>query len=175
MRTARRYHSISFASCPSRRPRSACERARWRSRLAASAERMAVTPRTNIAAANIAPTASRRGWRRANLRARPSTPRRRPRIGSPTVPGELPAALQPLATQMKSSPRATAAISGYHSATGDAAANHELAKSRAANVRDALVAAGVPAQRLVIEQPLVEQANVVGEDPKARRVEVTVK
>jgi outer membrane protein OmpA-like peptidoglycan-associated protein len=96
-------------------------------------------------------------------------------VGSPAVPGELPAALQPLATQMKSSPRATATISGYHSASGDAAANHELAKSRATNVRDALVAAGVPAQRLVLDKPLVEQANILGEDPKARRVEVTVK
>jgi photosynthetic reaction center cytochrome c subunit len=96
-------------------------------------------------------------------------------VGSPAVPGELPAALQPLATQMKSSPRATATISGYHSATGDAAVNHELAKTRATNVRDALVAAGVPAQRLVLEKPYVEQANILGEDPKARRVEVTVK
>lgn len=96
-------------------------------------------------------------------------------VGSPAVPGDLPAALQPLAAELKSNARASASISGYHSATGDATANHELARTRATNVRDALVAAGVPAQKLVLEKPLAEQANVAGEDPKARRVEVAVR
>jgi photosynthetic reaction center cytochrome c subunit len=76
---------------------------------------------------------------------------------------------------LKSNPRANATISGFHSATGDAAANHELAKTRAMNVQAILVAQGIPATRIILVKPVVEQANVAGEDPKARRVEVAVK
>ena len=43
------------------------------------------------------------------------------------------------------------AISGFHDASGDAAANEELAKQRAFAVRDLLVAAGAPADRIECE------------------------
>lgn len=65
-------------------------------------------------------------------------------------------------------------ISGYHSATGTLEQNQELAKQRAFAVRDALVAAGVPPARVELLRPQRTQANVAGEDPQARRVEVRV-
>jgi outer membrane protein OmpA-like peptidoglycan-associated protein len=76
---------------------------------------------------------------------------------------------------MSSQPRLKATVSGYHSASGELAANQELAKQRAMSVRDALVAAGVQADRVVLEKPLSAEANLAGEDPAARRVSVTLK
>jgi K(+)-stimulated pyrophosphate-energized sodium pump len=64
----------------------------------------------------------------------------------------------------------TAVISGYHDATGDPAANEELAKQRAFKVRDALKAAGVPDDKVVLKKP--EQLTGSGPDAEARRVEV---
>ncbi|MBN8510074.1 MAG: sodium-translocating pyrophosphatase [Burkholderiales bacterium] len=64
----------------------------------------------------------------------------------------------------------TAVISGYHDATGDPAANEELAKQRAFKVRDALKAIGVPDDKVVLKKP--EQLTGSGPDAEARRVEV---
>jgi outer membrane protein OmpA-like peptidoglycan-associated protein len=64
-------------------------------------------------------------------------------------------------------------ISGYHDATGSAALNAELAKKRAFAVRDALVAQGVPADRITLEKPAETTGGVSGAE--ARRVEVVVK
>jgi photosynthetic reaction center cytochrome c subunit len=55
------------------------------------------------------------------------------------------------------------------------ASNQELAKQRAFTVRDSLLAAGIASDRVVLEKPLSAEANLAGEDPAARRVEVTVK
>jgi K(+)-stimulated pyrophosphate-energized sodium pump len=66
-------------------------------------------------------------------------------------------------------------VSGYHDATGDVAANEALAKKRAESVRDALKADGIDEARIVLEKPIVVQGNVAGDDPEARRVEVTLK
>jgi photosynthetic reaction center cytochrome c subunit len=95
-------------------------------------------------------------------------------VGSPDVHAELPAALSPIVAALKANARAQATISGYHSATGDAAMNHELAKTRAMRVQAILVAQGIPEARIILVKPVVEQANVAGEDPKARRVEVSL-
>ncbi|WP_079415928.1 OmpA family protein [Thiomonas intermedia] len=67
----------------------------------------------------------------------------------------------------------TAVISGYHDATGSAALNAELAKKRALAVRDALVAQGVPADRITLEKPAETTGGASAAE--ARRVEVTVK
>ncbi len=96
-------------------------------------------------------------------------------VASAALHNEAPAVIAMVADKLKANPRAKATVSGYHSATGDPAANHELAKNRAMSVQAALVAAGVPADRVVLEKPLAEQANIVGESPEARRVEITVK
>jgi outer membrane protein OmpA-like peptidoglycan-associated protein len=63
-------------------------------------------------------------------------------------------------------------VSGFHDATGDAAVNAELAKQRAQAVRDALVAAGAPEDRIELRKPELTQGD--GNSAEARRVEVTL-
>ncbi|MBQ6656335.1 MAG: OmpA family protein [Ottowia sp.] len=65
------------------------------------------------------------------------------------------------------------AISGFNDPTGNAAANAELAKQRAENVRDALAAAGIAAERLSLEKPQDATDDDVSL-AEARRVEVKV-
>jgi hypothetical protein len=94
-------------------------------------------------------------------------------VSSAVLQGEQSKGLAQLVATMTTTPRVQAIISGYHSASGELAANQELAKQRAFTVRDALLAAGVPAARVVLSKPLQAEANLQGEDPAARRVEVT--
>lgn len=85
-----------------------------------------------------------------------------------------PTTLSIIAAKLKANPKAKATISGYHSATGDMAHNQELAKNRATAVQGALKQSGIEEVRVILVKPIVVQGNVVGEDPSARRVEVTV-
>ncbi len=68
---------------------------------------------------------------------------------------------------------ASVAISGYNDTTGDAAANAALARERAEAVRDALVAAGIPAGRITLDKPrqATESKDTLAE---SRRVDVRV-
>lgn len=65
-----------------------------------------------------------------------------------------------------------AIVSGFHDATGDAAQNAELAKSRALAVRDALKALGVAEDRIELKKP--EETQASGSNAEARRVEVAL-
>lgn len=66
------------------------------------------------------------------------------------------------------------AVSGYNDASGNAAANVEISKSRAKAVRDALVAAGVAETSVALVKP--EQTTDTSVDGNAaRRVEVVVR
>ncbi|MFN3376591.1 MAG: OmpA family protein [Burkholderiaceae bacterium] len=65
-----------------------------------------------------------------------------------------------------------AVISGFHDATGDAAANAELAKQRAMAVRDALLALGVAEDKIELKTPAQTQGT--GHAAQARRVEVAL-
>jgi len=65
-----------------------------------------------------------------------------------------------------------AVISGYHDASGDPAANAELAKQRAMKVRDTLVSLSVPEDKVELKKP--EQLVGSGSDAEARRVEVVL-
>jgi photosynthetic reaction center cytochrome c subunit len=96
-------------------------------------------------------------------------------VGSPVLKGDQAVGLEQLVQTMKARPGAVATISGYHSAAGTVALNHELAKQRAFTVRDSLKAAGIEESRVVLSKPQQTEANVAGEDPTARRVEVTIK
>jgi photosynthetic reaction center cytochrome c subunit len=96
-------------------------------------------------------------------------------VGSPTLDGDQAKGLAQLVDTLGKQPKAVAVISGYHSASGTLAANQELAKQRAFNVRDALVAAGIGEARVKLQKPVQAEANLAGEDPAARRVEVAVK
>ena len=65
-------------------------------------------------------------------------------------------------------------VSGYVDPRGDAAFNAKLAKDRATKVRDALVAAGIPADRIDLDKP----ADIVGDESTMsaeRKVEVKIK
>ena len=63
-------------------------------------------------------------------------------------------------------------VSGFHDATGSAAANAELAKQRALAVRNALQSLGVAGDKIELKKP--EQLQAVGSNAEARRVEVAV-
>jgi photosynthetic reaction center cytochrome c subunit len=93
-------------------------------------------------------------------------------VGSAALPADADKALAALVDGLKADPAAKVSISGFHSASGDLAANQELAKQRAFAVRDALKAAGIAPERVMLDKPPVAEANLSGEDPKARRVEV---
>jgi photosynthetic reaction center cytochrome c subunit len=96
-------------------------------------------------------------------------------VDSPLLDGEQAKGLARLIETMTAQSGARATISGYHSATGTVAHNHDLAKQRAVNVRDALVAGGIAESRVQLEKPQQTEANVSGEDAAARRVEVTLR
>ena len=63
-----------------------------------------------------------------------------------------------------------AVVSGFTDASGDAAKNEELAKSRAMGVRDAIAAAGGAQDNIELKKP--EQLTGSGNSGEARRVEV---
>ena len=82
--------------------------------------------------------------------------------------------LDGVSAYLKSHDGARAAISGYHDPSGDAKHNMELSKKRAFAVRDALVAAGISADRLVLDKPMetTGSSNVARD---GRRVEVSIR
>jgi outer membrane protein OmpA-like peptidoglycan-associated protein len=64
-------------------------------------------------------------------------------------------------------------VTGYTDRTGDAAKNEELAKQRAAAVRDALKAAGVTEANIEMRPPMFVEVGAAGSDAEARRVEIS--
>ena len=63
-------------------------------------------------------------------------------------------------------------ITGYADQTGSPAANVALAKQRAQAVRDALVNAGIQAERILLQAPV--EVTGAGSDDQARRVDIIV-
>ena len=96
-------------------------------------------------------------------------------VGSAVLADDQAKGLAQLIVKLNAEPKLKATISGYHSAAGTLAQNQELAKQRAFTVRDSLLAGGVKEARVILEKPQQTEANISGEDPTARRVEVTVK
>ena len=89
---------------------------------------------------------------------------------------ELPAGaaeeLAKVIAKLNEDPSKLVLLSGYHDETGGAAVNAEVAKDRAVAVKDALVAAGLAAEKVKMRKPAV---TLGGADPaEARRVEVRV-
>jgi len=64
-------------------------------------------------------------------------------------------------------------VTGYTDKTGDVAKNEELAKNRAAAVRDALKAAGVADASVEMKPPMFVEIGAGGSDAEARRVEIS--
>ena len=94
-------------------------------------------------------------------------------LGKAELPADALTQLAPLITAARDNNAARWVVSGFHDASGDAAANAELAKQRAFAVRDLLVTAGVSAQAIELSKPAVTMG---GTDPReARRVDVTLR
>jgi outer membrane protein OmpA-like peptidoglycan-associated protein len=90
-------------------------------------------------------------------------------LGKAELPADAAHALAPYVVAAKDRHRGIA-ISGYHDASGDAAANAELAKQRAIAVRDLLVSAGVPSESIELRKPALTTGD--GDPREARRVEI---
>jgi photosynthetic reaction center cytochrome c subunit len=96
-------------------------------------------------------------------------------VGSAALQGEQAKGMAQVVVSMAGKPALKATISGYHSASGTLVQNQELAKQRAFSVRDQLMAAGIAADRVVLDKPQQTKANASGEDFESRRVEVSLK
>jgi len=93
-------------------------------------------------------------------------------LGKAEPPPDATAALAPYVAAAKGK-HASVVVSGFHDASGDATANAELAKRRAFAVRDLLVGAGVPSDRVELRKPALTTGD--GDPREARRVEVTLR
>ncbi|MCZ8338998.1 MAG: OmpA family protein, partial [Burkholderiaceae bacterium] len=92
--------------------------------------------------------------------------------GSVALPDDAAETLAPLVDAAKARADAKLVISGFHDKTGNPEQNAELAKQRATATRDALVAAGVAAERIELRKLAETEGD--GSDREARRVEVSV-
>jgi len=91
-------------------------------------------------------------------------------IGKSTLPADAKDAIAAAADYAKAHPDAKFTLSGYTDTSGNANANAELAKRRAQAVRDALKAAGIAEDRIILAKP---ETITGGTDAKeARRVEI---
>ncbi|WP_448578465.1 DUF2853 family protein [Thermaurantiacus sp.] len=86
----------------------------------------------------------------------------------------LGAEAEPLKAYLEANPGERLSVSGYVDPRGDAAFNEQLARDRAVNTKAALVAAGIPEDRIDLDKP----ADIVGGDASLaedRRVTVRIK
>ncbi len=91
--------------------------------------------------------------------------------GKADVPANSAGDIKAVAGFLAANTEAKVQLSGYTDSTGSAEVNKELAKKRAFAVRDALKAAGVAEDRVVLQKPEDIKA---GEGEQARKVEVTL-
>ncbi len=89
--------------------------------------------------------------------------------GKAELPADAAAALAPVVDAVKSGKAKKVLVSGYHDATGSPEKNAELAKQRAFAVRDALGAAGLAPDQVVLAKP--QETSGGADDREARRVE----
>jgi outer membrane protein OmpA-like peptidoglycan-associated protein len=88
-------------------------------------------------------------------------------------PADLRILIAPAVRAVRTMPATKVVVSAYHDTGGDAAANVELARQRAAAVRDALLAAGIAARRIEVAGSV---ALTDSADPdQVRRVEITLR
>lgn len=91
-------------------------------------------------------------------------------VGKAELPGDVAGTLADALAAVTADRDRKLLLSGFHDASGDPAANAELAKNRAKAVREALKARGVAADRIVLRKP--EQTSAEGPAQEARRVEL---
>ncbi|MEM5434757.1 cytochrome c oxidase subunit II [Paraburkholderia diazotrophica] len=88
-----------------------------------------------------------------------------------TLPADAKAAVDAAAAYAKAHPDAKFTLSGYTDSTGSADKNAKLAKARAEAVRDALKAAGIAEDHIILKKP--ETITGGAEAKEARRVEIS--
>ena len=93
-------------------------------------------------------------------------------LGKAELAADSTDAVKKVAEFLKADAAAKVQLSGFTDASGDAKTNAELAKARAFAVRDALKAAGVPEDKIVLQKP--EEVQTGGKPEDARRVELTL-
>jgi K(+)-stimulated pyrophosphate-energized sodium pump len=93
-------------------------------------------------------------------------------VGKTDLPKETESTLKDVLEYLKANAGSKAVISGYHDPTGDKVQNEELAKNRAKAVREALGAAGIGDDRVVMQKP--QETTGTGDNAEARRVEVAI-
>ena len=91
--------------------------------------------------------------------------------GKSALPADAASAVQAAAAYAKAHPDAKLTLSGFTDATGSATKNADLAKTRAQAVRDALKAAGVAEDRIILKKP--ETITGGADAREARRVEIS--
>ena len=92
--------------------------------------------------------------------------------GSAVVPADTSARLSGVLGTLSADPGKRVRVSGFHDASGDAAANEALAKQRAEAIQQWLVVNGVAADRITLDKPA--QTTGGGDADEARRVDVLV-
>lgn len=93
-------------------------------------------------------------------------------VGKAELPANAAEEVAKVIAKLQEDPSKLVLLSGYHDETGGAAVNAEVAKNRALAVKEALLAAGAPADKVKLRKPAV---TLGGADPaEARRVEVRV-
>jgi hypothetical protein len=93
-------------------------------------------------------------------------------LGETALPADATARIDIVIEALQAAPEKKALLSGFHDVTGTAAVNAEVARKRAIAVRDALIVAGIPAERVLLRRPAVTLGGT--EAAEARRVEVRV-
>jgi ammonium transporter, Amt family len=93
-------------------------------------------------------------------------------INKSEIPAASAESIKKVAEFLKGNADAKVQVSGFTDKTGDPEKNKELAKARAFAVRDALKAAGVAEDKIVLVKP--EAVMTVGSAEEARRVELTL-
>ncbi|HEV7269475.1 OmpA family protein [Pseudoxanthomonas sp.] len=92
--------------------------------------------------------------------------------GSAVVPADTSARLSGVLGTLAADAAAQVRVSGFHDASGDAAANEALAKQRAEAIQQWLVVNGVAVERITLDKPA--QTTGSGDADEARRVDVRV-
>ncbi|MFM0487479.1 cytochrome c oxidase subunit II [Paraburkholderia graminis] len=91
--------------------------------------------------------------------------------GKSTLPADAKAAVEAASAYAKAHPDAKFTLSGFTDASGSADTNAKLAKNRAEAVRDALKAAGIAEDHIILKKP--ETITGGGDAKEARRVEIS--
>lgn len=89
---------------------------------------------------------------------------------SASLPADTQQAIATVVEALKAVEGRRVLLAGYHDPTGNIDFNRDLAKRRALGVREALIAQGIPAQRIILRKP--EQTTGSGNNAEARRVEI---